>query len=540
FSSWTGVTASILSLLIGTFIVSLQSVKKSAIDLANRKTMDLKASEELWKFALEGAGDGVWDMDIPGNKVFTSKRFNELLGYAAVETTYKIDEIQKIVHPEDLSRLLTELLNHLSGKIPNFAIEFRLRSIDGSYIWFLDRGMIVSRDQDNLPVRMVGTIADISTQKEAEHRLESQRAKLHSIFEGTNDAIMLIDKNGHFFDCNKQTLKLFGLESKEELKSLNPADLSPLFQPDGTHSLKKANEKIQKAFESGINQFEWTHKRKNGEEFLTEVLLSAFTFESKRIIQATIRDISERKNIEESLRAEREKLMASAKMSSLGEMAGGIAHEINNPLAIIIGKISQLKRRIKTGSEEIVIAKFNEDLSLIENTAKRIGLIIKGLSAFSRNAENDSMEEVLVPVLIQDMLELSKERFKFKSVDLRFDVANCQQVFVLGRASQLLQVLINLLNNAFDAVEELPERWVEIQVKIVVNKCHIIITDSGTGIPPELVEKIMSPFFTTKSLGKGTGLGLSISKGIIEEHHGKLYYDSTSKNTRFVIELPIA
>jgi C4-dicarboxylate-specific signal transduction histidine kinase len=218
-------------------------------------------------------------------------------------------------------------------------------------------------------------------------------------------------------------------------------------------------------------------------------------------------------------------------------MAGGIAHEINNPLAIIIGKISQLKRRLKIDTDLI---KLNEDLSVIENTAKRISSIIKGLSAFSRNAENDSMENVLVPVLIQDTLELSRERFKFNSIDLRFDYANCQQVFVKGRAAQLLQVLVNLLNNAFDAVEVLPIKWVEIQVKVVGNTCKILISDSGDGIPPDVVEKIMSPFFTTKSIGRGTGLGLSISKGIIEEHHGKLYYDATSKNTRFVIELPIA
>ena len=226
-------------------------------------------------------------------------------------------------------------------------------------------------------------------------------------------------------------------------------------------------------------------------------------------------------------------------MSSLGEMAGGIAHEINSPLAIIVGKTTQLRRRLINTSKNSD-AKINEDLNLIENTAKRIGLIIKGLSAFSRNAENDSKADVLVQALIQDTLELSKERFKFNSIALKFDITNCQQLYVKGRASELLQVLINLLNNAFDAVENLSIKWVNITIESSTDKCKIMITDSGLGIPATIIEKIMTPFFTTKSVSRGTGLGLSISKSIIEDHKGKLYYDATSENTRFVIELPIA
>jgi PAS domain S-box-containing protein len=536
FSSWAGVTSSMISLLLGTFIVSLQNVKKKALDLAMKKTEDLKANEELMKFALEGSGDGVWDLDVLTNTVQTSKRFKEILGYTDNDLSADKNNLTKLVHPDDRAIIETGLNNVLTGS-SNLIGEFRTRCQDGTYKWILDRGMVVGRDPNHNPLRVVGTITDISTRKEAERELEGQRAKLHSIFEGTSDAILLLSREGKFFDCNTQTLKLFGLRSKDELNTIHPSELSSTIQPDGSNSFTKAIENINKGYDIGINQFEWLCKRKDGKEFPAEVLLTAFTYDGNKVLQARLIDISERKNIEESLNIQREKLMASAKMSSLGEMAGGIAHEINNPLAIIIGKISQLKRRLKIDTDLI---KLNEDLSVIENTAKRISSIIKGLSAFSRNAENDSMENVLVPVLIQDTLELSRERFKFNSIDLRFDYANCQQVFVKGRAAQLLQVLVNLLNNAFDAVEVLPIKWVEIQVKVVGNTCKILISDSGDGIPPDVVEKIMSPFFTTKSIGRGTGLGLSISKGIIEEHHGKLYYDATSKNTRFVIELPIA
>ncbi|MDD4974660.1 MAG: PAS domain S-box protein [Bacteriovorax sp.] len=536
FSSWAGVTSSMISLFLGTFIVSLQTVKKKAVDLAMKKTEDLRASEELLKFALEGSGDGVWDLDIPNNTVHTSRRFKEILGYADNELSNDRDELTKFVHPEDLPVLEAGLKN-ISNDSSNYIGDFRVRCKDGTYKWILDRGMVVGRDQYDMPLRMVGTISDISARKETERELEGQKAKLQSIFEGTSDSILLLNRNGNIFDCNTQALKLFGLKSKEELMAINPAELFATMQADGSNLFTKTIENINKGHDIGINQFEWPCKRKDGKEFPVEVLFTAFTYDGNKVLQARLRDISERKNIEESLNIQREKLMASAKMSSLGEMAGGIAHEINNPLAIIVGKITQLKRRLKVDADVI---KLNEDLSVIENTAKRIGSIIKGLSAFSRNAENDSMEKILVPLLIQDTLELSRERFKFNSIDLRFDFANCQQAYVKGRVAQLLQVLVNLLNNAFDAVEELPIKWVDIQVEVVANSCKLMITDSGEGIHPEIVEKIMSPFFTTKSVARGTGLGLSISKGIIEEHHGKLYYDTTSKNTRFVIELPIA
>ncbi len=111
----------------------------------------------------------------------------------------------------------------------------------------------------------------------------------------------------------------------------------------------------------------------------------------------------------------------------------------------------------------------------------------------------------------------------------------------MARPTQISQVLLNLLNNSFDAIEERAEKWIRVRFEINSNKKILIIkvTDSGDGIPNEIVHKMMNPFFTTKDIGKGTGLGLSISKGIIEEHGGHLIYNAQSKNTEFVVELPI-
>ncbi|MBC7713470.1 MAG: CHASE domain-containing protein [Rhizobacter sp.] len=543
FSSWVGAIAAIISLLLGTLIASLQTVKKRALSIASKTTKELLASEELWKFALEGAGDSVWDWDVPSGRAIFSKRFKLLMGYSEDEIKDEYTEWEIRIHPDDLQKVTDDLNAHFKGR-ENFVTECRLRCKNGTYKWVMARGMIVSRDLMGKARRMVGTIADISERKETEHEMERQRSKLHSIFEGSNDALMLISEDG-FFDCNMRTLKLFGLYSKEEFISHSPADFSPAFQNDGSDSFMKSQEHIRRAFEYGVSQHEWTFCKKNGKIFPAEVLFTAFSYDGKMVLQACVRDITERKQAEAIVISQREKLVASAKMSSLGEMAGGIAHEINNPLTIIIGKTSLLKRRLEFNHADSVseTEKLNhsisDELTNIQITAKRIGSIIRGLRSFSRNAENDLMEKVQVSTLVNETLEFSRERFKFHSIDLKLDMDADESLYVNGRAAQLLQVLVNLLNNAYDAVENLNVRWVELKVSHADQICRISVTDSGDGIDPEVLEKIMMPFFTTKEVGKGTGLGLSISKGIIEDHKGKLYYDTTCANTSFVIELPL-
>ena len=240
------------------------------------------------------------------------------------------------------------------------------------------------------------------------------------------------------------------------------------------------------------------------------------------------RDISELKEAEI-------RLIQSSKMASLGEMAGGVAHEINNPLAVIRSTadlLYRLEKREPLPPDQICL-----QLERITATCDRIARIIKGLRAFSRSAERDPLEHVPIKTVIEDTLSLCAERLRTHGVKL--EVGNIPDLSVLGRATQLSQVLLNLLNNAYDAVLPCADRWIRVEaMERSDDWIEIAVTDGGPGISKEVADKVMQPFFTTKSVGKGTGLGLSISKGIVEDHGGRLYIDRSSRNTRLVVELP--
>jgi signal transduction histidine kinase len=230
-------------------------------------------------------------------------------------------------------------------------------------------------------------------------------------------------------------------------------------------------------------------------------------------------------------------LIASAKLSSLGEMAGGIAHEINTPLAIILLRVEQLE-------DGIIAGEFNEletmeTLEIIKKTTQRIGRIVQGLKALSRDGKAANPEVTSIATMIEDTLALCHERFRNHGVKL--EVLKNESYLkseVECRSVEISQVLLNLLNNAYDAIETVEDGWVRIEVKESGETIDISVTDSGPGIPSAVKDKLMQPFFTTKMVGKGTGLGLSISKGIAESHHGNLFIDDQCANTKFVLRLP--
>lgn len=231
----------------------------------------------------------------------------------------------------------------------------------------------------------------------------------------------------------------------------------------------------------------------------------------------------------------RMQMAQSAKLASLGEMSAGVAHEINNPLTIIHGKTSQLLRR--ASAQNIDAVNLQESLEKIMETTTRIAKIIKGMRSISRDASNDPFETIELKKLGGHIFALCSERFRINEV--KFEMGLIPDVALECRATQIEQLILNLLNNSYDAIATMPEKWIHLDFIVANNRVKIIVTDSGDGIDPRIIEKLMQPFFTTKEVGKGTGLGLSVSRAIADEHQGMLFYDQTSLNTSFVFELPL-
>lgn len=233
--------------------------------------------------------------------------------------------------------------------------------------------------------------------------------------------------------------------------------------------------------------------------------------------------------------AEMQEIQAKAayasKMASLGEMAGGLAHEINNPLTIIRGSTELVRLGVKKSVRGALDPELEAQLCKIESTTDRIALIVKGLRNFARESTAEMLQTMKLGVVIEDTISFCGERFQAHGVQLAIDWDSFQHVLPC-RPIQLSQVLVNLLNNAFDAVMAKGGGQVRVSAQemrlAIVPETNpepvvvIRVSDNGIGVPADLREKIMQPFFTTKEIGTGTGLGLSISRGLMQAAGGTL------------------
>jgi signal transduction histidine kinase len=263
-------------------------------------------------------------------------------------------------------------------------------------------------------------------------------------------------------------------------------------------------------------------------------------FKSYQELSYLNKELEEKVEMKTQIVLEQRKVLEySSRMSSLGEMAGGIAHEINNPLMIIRTAASVMKKAVESGNTQP--EKLSNYCDKIENTTDRISKIIHGLLVLSRDTSEEGHSVFTLGENITDVLDLCGEKFKSVGIDIKVNLSpDILNMKILGRRVQFSQVFLNLLHNSYDAIEELEERWIQIDGEIEDNKLYIYFMDSGKGIPQAIQDKIMDPFFTTKEIGRGTGLGLSLSMSIIKNHKGDFYIDRNSPNTKFVISIPLA
>lgn len=246
-------------------------------------------------------------------------------------------------------------------------------------------------------------------------------------------------------------------------------------------------------------------------------------------------DLTEQKSLQKTLEEERVRLIESSKLSELGKMAGGIAHEINNPIFAIRLSAENILRSLE--DEHVSVKTVREACQAIINVSDRITTIVKGLRQFSRDGSQDPMVSISVKQLIGDTLALCQQKFKSRGIELKIPALD-EFLLTECRPIQISQVLINLINNSYDAIKDTDDAWVSVEVYEKLDNIEFSVTDSGPGIPTEVASKIMQPFFTTKPIGEGTGLGLSISDSIIRNHAGQFWIDTRSKNTKFCFSIP--
>ena len=433
-----------------------------------------------------------------------------------------------IIKPREQDKLWTEL-DEIINNIQKGEKKSSRREINTDQKFLESYSSIVL---SKLEVKLKELEAEIELRKQTEAALIESESKFRTLYESSSDAILIYDDSG-FIDCNASTLKIFGCSSRDDFIHRHPSYFSPQNQPGGQNSLSLANEYISTAFQHGRHQFEWIHARLDGTIFPAEVLLTAMKLGGKSVLQATVRDITSRKQIEEQL-------LQSAKMATLGEIATGVAHEINQPLTVINIGIQLLVRAIKSGqlTNEFLLdqtGKFTRNID-------RVFKIINHLRVFGRKVSVEKMP-FNINVAIGNAVDMVDNRIDHSSIKMNLKLEN-KIPNVLGEESSLEQVFINILLNAIDALSTIKDdhkKEISILSNYDFSNQYVIvkINNNGPEIPNSIIQKIFDPFFTEKAAGHGTGLGLSISYGIMQSHGGSITVENTGNGPCFTIRLPV-
>lgn len=367
------------------------------------------------------------------------------------------------------------------------------------------------------------------------HKTKEMGHRFQTMFDLAPVGILLRNSQGQIIQANQKMQTIIGY-SEAELCTLS-------YQ-------KLLTEKARNEYQSYQVTLELMERLDNHESELlhqdghvvpvTKAEMMAKNMNGTKKTWSFFTDLSEIKKNAEELEIQQSKSAASARLASIGEMAGGIAHEINNPLTIISGKARMIARALD--KESIDIPQVKEHCNKIESTVTRISKIIIGLKNFSRDTESELPKIFNLRQLMDETYALCAEKFKNHGINFEMNVP--PEYTLKCREVQLSQVILNLLSNAHDAIykekneesEEKTSPWIKVVAEEKNQNLQIRIIDSGHGIPLAVQEKIFLPFFTTKIMGKGTGLGLSISRSIIEKNKGNLYIDNECSNTCFVIE----
>ena len=495
--------------------------------------MALQASEVRFRALVENSYDVINLLSAEGELVYSSPSVTRVLGYSPDELLGTPG--RDLVHPEDLEDAQQGFAHDVSK--PNGISHriHRLRHKDGSYRTAEITSMNLLHESGINA--MVSIFRDVTDRVRAGEALKQSEQRFRSLIQNAPDAIMVMDLDqGCLVELNDNAVTLFGY-SREEFLSLHPRCLSPPVQPDGS-TFDEAFERLLPELMAGAQvTFEWMHLRADGSEFPTEVRLIKFPSRTGRQIRSSVVDITCRKQQEKQLREQEQALAHVSRLSTLGEMVAGIAHEINQPLGAISNYAAACTRAIKSlDAPDLPLSEWTRQIS---EQAVRCGDIIRRLREFVKKTE-DGRSSLDLNEIVRESVALMEFELQRSSVNIVYELDESVPS-VHGNRIQLEQVVVNLLRNACEALSQrdLADRTVLIRSNALQDWVRLTVEDSGPGVEQDSADEVFNAFFTTKP--DGLGMGLAISRSIIDAHGGRLWIDHDhDEGATFHVELPLS
>ena len=498
-------------------------------DITARKKFerDLNASQEKLRNLFERVRHGLFISSKEGKVLDCNPDLLDMLGYPVKEEFLNIDIARDMyANPED-RKIFQEGIEK-NGYVKDMEVVLKTREGDKTTV--LLTGHAAKNDKGEI-IGYEGIILDISERKNTENDLRNANEFFMNLIESSVDGIIAADMEGNIFIFNKGAEALTGYAAEEVIGKIHITQI----YPEGV--AKEVMKKLRSLEHGGVGKLAPTQfvvSNRTGEP--VPIQLSAtliYDHDGREVASVGIfTDLRPRLTIEKKLQDTHVQLVSSEKMASLGKLAAGIAHEINNPLGGILIYSSLMIEELPENDPK------RQDLTRIVQEAGRCKEIVRSLLEFARQTE-PKMEPTDINRAITEGLFFLENQALFHNTRITKKL-DPYLPLVRGNASQLKQVFMNIVVNAAEAIHGSGTLTIttshDIQGKIV----FVEFTDTGEGIPQENLTRIFDPFFTTKDVGKGTGLGLATSYGIIEGHGGKIGVKSrVGEGTTFTIELPI-
>ncbi len=492
---------------------------------AARLAAQLSESQEQLTMAAAAAQLDLWTWDVRRDEFWVTQEGRHMYGISVTEKI-TLERFLATIHPEDKQRIKDALTNAHRGA-GEFQADYRVMLDGGLTRWISARGR-VEFDSAGAPLLMRGVSMDNTQRSQAE-----ERAGL--LVEASPYSMIMVNDSAQIVMVNRQTETTFGY-AREELQGRPIELLIP-------ERFRHAHAALHAAFLSSpstrrmVADHDLSGRRREGAEFPIEAGLTSIETSEGRFVLASISDISERRRLESEAREQREELAHLSRVTSLGLLSGSLAHEINQPLGIILANAQAAQRMLREANPDL--AELREILEDIVGEDVRAGEAIKRLRTLLKRGKFNAVPLNLNEV-VSDVLRLTRSdlihRGTIVTTDLADDLAE-----VPGDSVQLQQVMINLILNACEAMQAnpVPARRLHITSRMVDNSVRLSVEDQGCGLPADVADNIFKPFFTTKA--HGMGIGLSISQSIIVAHHGRLWAEANAGGgSTFHMEFPPA